>query len=79
MSEPKVITIALTKFSRHLIFLLRDLLLRPGGARSVEEPLDYVIPAWTAGIQVYMDVSERILRIWMPAIHAGMARERRFK
>ena len=29
--------------------------------RSVEEPLDYVIPAWTAGIQVYMDVSGGIL------------------
>jgi hypothetical protein len=31
-----------------------------------------VIPAWSAGIQVDMDVSGRILRTWMPAIHAGM-------
>ena len=31
-----------------------------------------VVPAWTAGTQVDMDVSERILRGWMPAIHAGM-------
>jgi len=31
-----------------------------------------VVPAWTAGTQVYMDVSEDILRAWMLAIHAGM-------
>jgi hypothetical protein len=31
-----------------------------------------VVPAWTAGTQVHMDVSGRILRAWMPAIHAGM-------
>ena len=31
-----------------------------------------VVPAWTAGTQVDMDVSGRILRAWMPAIHAGM-------
>jgi hypothetical protein len=31
-----------------------------------------VIPAWTAGIQADMDVSGRILRTWMPVIHAGM-------
>jgi hypothetical protein len=31
-----------------------------------------VVPAWTAGTQVYMDVSRRIPRAWMPAIHAGM-------
>jgi hypothetical protein len=31
-----------------------------------------VVPAWTAGTQVDMDMSGRILRIWMPAIHAGM-------
>jgi hypothetical protein len=37
-----------------------------------ENPLDCVIPAWTAGIQADMDVSGRILRPWMPAIHAGM-------
>jgi hypothetical protein len=30
------------------------------------------MPAWIAGTQVNMDVSERILRAWMPAIHAGM-------
>jgi hypothetical protein len=33
-----------------------------------------VIPAWSAGIQADMDVSGRILRIWMPAIHAGMTK-----
>ena len=33
---------------------------------------DCVIPAWNAGIQADMDVSGRILRIWIPAIHAGM-------
>jgi hypothetical protein len=38
------------------------------------EALDCVIPAWTAGIQADTDVSGRILRIWMPAIHAGMTR-----
>lgn len=31
-----------------------------------------VIPAWSAGIEADMDVSEGILRNWMPAIHAGM-------
>jgi hypothetical protein len=36
------------------------------------ESLDSVIPAWSAGIQVYMDVPEASLRIRMPAIHAGM-------
>jgi hypothetical protein len=30
-----------------------------------------VIPAWSAGIQGDMDVSGRILRAWMPTIHAG--------
>jgi hypothetical protein len=30
-----------------------------------------VVPAWTAGTQVDMDVSGRVLRAWMPAIHAG--------
>ena len=34
--------------------------------------LDCVIPAWSAGIQADMDVSGRILRTWMPVIHAGM-------
>ena len=43
-----------------------------GEPRSVEEPLNYVIPAWTAGIQADTDVCGRILRTWMPAIHAGM-------
>jgi hypothetical protein len=33
---------------------------------------DVVIPARSAGIQVDMDVSGRILRTWIPAIHAGM-------
>ncbi|GEM_PF-1920835 len=33
-----------------------------------------VVPAWTAGTQVNMDVSGRILRAWMPAIHAGMTK-----
>jgi hypothetical protein len=37
-------------------------------------PLDGVIPAWNAGIQDHTDVSGRILRTWMPAIHAGMTR-----
>jgi hypothetical protein len=33
-----------------------------------------VIPAWSAGIQADVDVSGRILRPWMPAIHAGMTK-----
>jgi hypothetical protein len=33
---------------------------------------EFVVPAWTAGTQVDMDVSGRILRAWMPAIRAGM-------
>ena len=33
---------------------------------------ELVVPAWTAGTQVDMDVSGRILRAWMPAIRAGM-------
>ena len=33
---------------------------------------ELVVPAWTAGTQVDMDVSARILRAWMPEIHAGM-------
>jgi hypothetical protein len=36
--------------------------------------LDCVIPAWSAGIQIDMDVSGASLRIWMPAIHAGTTR-----
>jgi hypothetical protein len=45
-----------------------------GGAfGSVQESLDYAIPAWTAGIQINMDVSgTHPWRTWMPAIHAGM-------
>jgi hypothetical protein len=31
-----------------------------------------VVPAWSVGTEVYTDVSGRILRTWMPAIHAGM-------
>jgi|GEM_PF-2495753 len=31
-----------------------------------------VIPAWRAGIQIDMDVSEASMHTWMPAIHAGM-------
>jgi len=41
---------------------------RPVKAQAVNS----VIPAWRAGIQVDMDVSGRILRTWMLAIHAGM-------
>src|SRR5262245_43173046 len=33
-----------------------------------------VIPAWSAGIQVNMDVSESIPANLMPAIHAGMTK-----
>jgi hypothetical protein len=42
------------------------------GLGQFKNLLDYVIPAWTAGIQADTDVSGRILRTWMPAIHAGM-------
>jgi hypothetical protein len=31
-----------------------------------------VVAAWTVGTQIDMDVSGRILRAWIPAIHAGM-------
>jgi len=34
--------------------------------------LGVVVPGWSAGTQVHMDVSGRILRTWMPAVHAGM-------
>jgi len=35
--------------------------------------LGVVVPAWSAGTQVHMDVSRSILRTrWMPAVHAGM-------
>jgi len=33
---------------------------------------ELVVPAWTAGTQVDMDVSRHILRAWMSAIHADM-------
>jgi hypothetical protein len=33
-----------------------------------------VVPAGTAGTQADTDVSGRILRAWMPAIHAGMTK-----
>ena len=33
-----------------------------------------LVSAWTAGTAVYMDVSGCILRVWMPAIHAGMTK-----
>jgi hypothetical protein len=42
------------------------------GPEEHEVYLDSVIPAWSAGIQADTDVSGRILRAWMPAIHAGM-------
>jgi hypothetical protein len=42
------------------------------GPEEHEVYLDSVIPAWSAGIQPDTDVSGRILRAWMPAIHAGM-------
>jgi hypothetical protein len=35
------------------------------------ESLACVIPAWSAGIQTDTDVSGRIQRSWMPALHAG--------
>ena len=45
------------------------------GLRSPQaKPLDFVIPAWSAGIQVDMDVPEASLRTWLPAIHAGMTK-----
>jgi hypothetical protein len=34
--------------------------------------LDVVVPAWSAGTQVHMGVSEASLQAWMPAVHAGM-------
>jgi hypothetical protein len=43
---------------------------------TVGRPCDCVIPAWSAGIQIDMDVSGRILRAWMPAVHAGMTEEK---
>jgi hypothetical protein len=33
-----------------------------------------VVPARIAGIQVDMDVFGRVLRAWMPAVHAGMTK-----
>jgi hypothetical protein len=45
-----------------------------GVSVNLSRTLDRVIPAWSAGIQADMDVSERILRTWIPAIHAGMTK-----
>ena len=50
--------------------------LRNTGRRDLDqfkaEPLDCVIPAWSAGIQLDMDVSsDASLQTWMPAIHAA--------
>jgi hypothetical protein len=42
------------------------------GLGQFKNLLDYVIPAWTAGIQTDTDVSGASLRTWVPAIHAGM-------
>ena len=42
--------------------------------QSRQIPLDFVVPAWSAGTQVDMDVSGRILQTWMLAIHAGMTK-----
>jgi hypothetical protein len=33
-----------------------------------------VVPAWTAGTQVDMDMSGRIRRAWMPAFRTGTTR-----
>jgi hypothetical protein len=40
---------------------------RRGRDQFKAEPLDCVIPAWSAGIQVYMDVSGRVLANLMDA------------
>jgi hypothetical protein len=34
--------------------------------------LGIVVPAWSAGTQVHMDVSGGVPAAWMPAIRAGM-------
>ena len=47
---------------------------RKGLGHFKQNPTIPVFPAWSAGIQVDMDVSGGILRIWMPAIHAGMTK-----
>jgi len=44
------------------------------GLSALVRLLDSVIPAWSAGIQANSDVSGRILRAWMPAIHADMTK-----
>jgi hypothetical protein len=46
--------------------------LRPAALCKSTLRQTFVVPAWIAGTQIDMDVSGRILRIWMPAIHAGM-------
>ena len=46
----------------NFVLFVCPLKIRTGGVSSVPaEPLDHVIPAWSAGIQVYMDVSGSIL------------------
>jgi hypothetical protein len=47
---------------------------RRGLGQFKQNPLDCVIPAWSAGIQLDMDVSEASLLAWMPAIHASMTK-----
>jgi hypothetical protein len=60
---------------RILLPFMRSLNTGGGGPRSpLVRLLDSVIPAWSAGIQSDMDVFGRILRTWMPAIHAGMTK-----
>jgi hypothetical protein len=49
----------------------------PGAAKKrkfgLSRTVQPVIPAWSAGIQANMDVfPDASLRVWMPAIHAGM-------
>jgi len=39
---------------------------------EIQTDFDFVVPAWSAGTQGYVDVSGGILRTWVPAIHAGM-------
>jgi hypothetical protein len=46
--------------------------IAPAEPIAVQHNLDCVVPAWRAGIQIDMDVSGLILRIWVPLIYAGM-------
>jgi hypothetical protein len=43
------------------VFSMSPLKIRCGGPRSVQAAPDCVIPAWSAGIQINMDVSGSIL------------------